>query len=152
MYQIFFMSLVITFLVSSGPLIAQTAPESEVRDLISTVAASFQSGDLQPLDDLFASGRGVHIIEGAGVNHGWAEYRDEHLRPELEVLENLNYRYFAIEPQVRGNMAFAAFRYELSGSMEGRELDIEGRGTAVLERLQGQWKIVHLHTSGRNRQ
>ena len=148
----FYLYLVISFLVMTSPISAQTTLESEVQNLLSTVAASFQSGDLQPLDELFAAGRGVHIIEGAGVNHGWAEYRDDHLRPELEVLENLNYRYFAIEPQVRGNMAFAAFRYELSGSMEGRELDIEGRGTAVLERLAGQWKIVHLHTSGRNRQ
>ncbi len=152
MKQKFYLYLVIPFLVMTSPISAQTTPESEVQNLLSTVAASFQFGDLQPLDDLFAAGRGVHIIEGAGVNHGWAEYRDDHLRPELEVFENLNYRYFAIEPQVRGNMAFAAFRYELSGSMEGRELDIEGRGTAVLERLDGQWKIVHLHTSGRNRQ
>ena len=151
MKQKFYLYLVIPFFVLTRPIDAQTTPESDVRDLLLTVAASFQSGDLQPLDDLFAPGRGVHIIEGAGVNHGWAEYRDDHLRPELEVFENLNYRYFAIEPQVRGNVAFAAFRYELSAAMEGRELDIKGRGTAVLERLDGQWKIVHLHTSGRSR-
>ena len=83
-----YMYLVIPFVLTSSPIGAQNSPESDVRDLLSTVAASFQSGDLQPLDDLFAPGRGVHIIEGAGVNHGWAEYRDEHLRPET-TLEGL---------------------------------------------------------------
>jgi ketosteroid isomerase-like protein len=74
------------------------------------------------------------------------------LRPELEAFENFEYRYFAIEPVVRGDMAFAAFRYELSAAIDGSQLNIEGRGTAVLEQLEGHWKIVHLHTSGRRNQ
>lgn len=32
-----------------------------------------------------------------------------------------------------------------------QDLDIEGQGIAVLERIVGEWKIVHFHTSGRPR-
>ena len=153
MKHIRFFILVATLSFAAGQVAAQEEDTTaEIRLTLERVAESFESGELDLLDDVFAPGPGVHIIEGAGVNHGWAEYRDEHLRPELEAFENFEYRYFAIEPVVRGDMAFAAFRYELSAALNGSPLNIEGRGTAVLELLEGRWKIVHLHTSGRRSQ
>lgn len=153
MKHIRFFILVATLSFAAGQVAAQAEDATaEIRLTLERVAESFESGELDLLDDVFAPGPGVHIIEGAGVNHGWAEYRDEHLRPELEAFENFEYRYFAIEPVVRGDMAFAAFRYELSAALNGSPLNMEGRGTAVLELLEGRWKIVHLHTSGRRSQ
>jgi hypothetical protein len=153
MKHIRFFILVATLSFAAGQVAAQEEDTTaEIRLTLERVAESFESGELDLLDDVFAPGPGVHIIEGAGVNHGWAEYRDEHLRPELEAFENFEYRYFAIEPVVRGDMAFAAFRYELSAALNGSPLNMEGRGTAVLELLEGRWKIVHLHTSGRRSQ
>ncbi len=85
------------------------------------------------------------------MNHGWVDYRDHHLAPELERTEAFAVRYFAVEPVVRGDVAWASFRYELDAQMDGNALELEGRGTAVLERREGRWLIVHLHTSGRRR-
>ncbi len=85
------------------------------------------------------------------MNHGWVEYRDKHLGPELEHAENFQIRYYGIEPEVRDNVAWASVRYELSVDLSGRHVDTEGRGTAVLEKYDGRWLIVHLHTSGRRR-
>lgn len=130
---------------------AQTNEEEEIRVLLTSVAAYMQEGNLAALDEIFAPGPGVHIIEGAGVNHGWEEYRDHHLKPELEEFENFSYRFFAIEPQVRGEFAFAAFRYELTADIEQEHIEIEGRGTVVLEKISSQWRIVHEHTSGRRK-
>lgn len=136
----------------AAPARAQDSPESDVRAVVGALAAGIQAGDFASLDTLFAEGRGVHIIEGAGVNHGWVDYRDNHLAPELEHFENLDYRYHAIEPVVRGDVAWAAFRYDLSfRTHEGGNVAMEGRGTAVLEKRDGRWRIAHLHTSGRPR-
>jgi hypothetical protein len=153
MNHMLMLTLVATLSFVQGQVAAQTdEAEAEIVLTLERIADSFESGELGLLDEVFAPGPGVHIIEGAGVNHGWAEYRDEHLRPELEAFKNLVYRYFAIEPVVRGELAFAAFRYELSADLNGGPLNMEGRGTAVLEQLEGRWKIVHLHTSGRRNQ
>lgn len=132
---------------------AQTNEEDvqAVRTVIESLAALAQAGDLEAMGALYAPGRGVHIIEGAGVNHGWEEYRDHHLAPELERLHNLEYRYFAIEPVVRGDLSYAPFRYELKADTPQGPVEVEGRGTAVLERTNAGWKIVHMHTSGRRR-
>jgi len=125
------------------------AVADEVRLVIETVNLAMEAGDWATLDTLFSSGRGLHIIEGAGVNHGWADYRDNHLAPELESFEDFSYRWFAIEPVVDGNASWAAFRYELSANTSNGAVNVEGRGTIVLQRRDGRWRVVHLHTSGR---
>lgn len=122
-----------------------------VRAVLSAYADFAQAKNVPGMDTLFAGDRWVHIIEGAGVNHGWADYRDHHIGPELAELQDFRYRYFDIEPQVRGDVAWAPFRYELSARTAEGPIGVEGRGTAVLERRDGRWVIVHLHTSGRRR-
>jgi ketosteroid isomerase-like protein len=142
-------------LITSGVVSAQEqnldAEALEVRQFIERLSIHMEAGDLTSVGEMYSPERGVHIIEGAGVNHGWEEYRDDHLEPELQAFRNLEYRYFAIEPQVRDNIAYAAFRYELIADTEDSQIDIEGRGTIILEKMSGQWKIVHIHTSGRPR-
>ena len=83
------------------------------------------------------------------MNHGWADYRDNHLAPELESFEDFSYRWFAIEPVVEGDASWAAFRYELSANTSSGAVEVEGRGTIVLRRRDSRWRVVHLHTSGR---
>lgn len=145
--------LILALPFGAPPLVAQEPPgrsaeAAAVSEVVRSVAANLETERLGALDTLFAPGRGVHIIEGSGVDRGWAEYRDDHLVPELEVIENLSYRYHGVEPQVRGNVAWASFRYELGADFPDERIDVEGRGTAILERLDGRWRVVHLHTSG----
>jgi len=130
---------------------AQSDDAQTIRTLLENVAAYMQAGDLTPLNDIYAPGGGVHIIEGAGVNHGWEDYRDNHLTPELNAFENFTYTFSAIEPVVKGDIAYAAFRYELTADTSSGHIEMEGRGTAVLEKINGQWRIVHTHTSGRRK-
>ena len=129
--------------------LAQADDEAAVRAVVEALATYSQASDWAGLDSLYAPGRGVHIIEGAGVNHGWADYRDNHLKPELENFENFTYRYYNVEPQVRGDVAWASFRYDLAVDTPRGHVEMEGRGTTVLERRDGRWLVVHLHTSGR---
>ena len=128
-----------------------TQDRDAVIAVVEAVAVFSQARNLTAMDTLFASGPGVHIIEGAGVNHGWADYRDNHLGPELESFENFEYRFYSVEPTVRDDVAWASLRYDLVIDTERGHIDREGRGTAVLEKRDGRWLIVHLHTSGRAR-
>jgi len=128
---------------------AQQDDDAAVRRVLEAVAAHTRAKDVAGLDTLYAHDAWVRIIEGSGVNKGWVDYRDNHLKPELADLGNL--RYFDVEPQVRGNVAWAAFRYELAVTTPQGRVEVEGRGTAILERRAERWLIVHVHTSGRRR-
>ncbi len=132
---------------------AQRAPNPEraaVVRVIESVAELIQAGNLSGVDTLY-SPRGVHIIEGVGVSHGWAQYRDTHLKPELEPFRNLRYRYYGVEAQIRESVAWASFRYELAADSPQGRVETEGRGTAVLEKRDGKWLIVHMHTAGQRK-
>ena len=125
---------------------AQRTPNPDraaVSEVITSLGQYFQAGDMAAAETLFRSG-GMHILTNDATTHGWAEYRDRYLAPELAPLEGLRYAHTAVEPVVRGSVAWVAFRREISGT--GRTA-VEGRGTAVLEKVDDDWVIVHLHMS-----
>jgi len=122
--------------------------------VLRAVFASAERGDLAALDTLYA-GDSLTVVEGTGINRGWADYRDHHLGPELKTMKNFHYRPVDIVVRVSGQYAWATFRYDLKGEMTGRQLDNVGRGTAILERrgtgLGARWVVRHTQTSSRAR-
>ena len=114
-------------------------------------AQGFETGDLAMLNTLWAADEGVTVFESGGANYGWADYRDHHLKPELEEMKNVKYQLSDIKTRVSGNTAWATFKYSLSADLKERHVDANGLGTAVLEKRGNDWKIVHWHTSARRR-
>ena len=96
MLRTLLLGLTLLPLVQPSPARAQEGDVAAVRAILEQIPTLAMVGDFASLDALYAPGRGVHIIEGAGVNHGWEEYRDHHLKPEFESFENMRYQYFAI--------------------------------------------------------
>lgn len=125
----------------------------EAADAAAAVRALFAAAerhDLVALDTLYA-GDSLTVVEGAGINRGWADYRDHHLAPELKEMKNFRYRPFEIEARVSGDLAWAIFRYALQAEVAGRTIDNIGRGTAILERRGARWVVRHTQTTSRPR-
>ncbi|MDX2184533.1 MAG: DUF4440 domain-containing protein [Gemmatimonadaceae bacterium] len=117
---------------------------------IQALFAAAERNDLAALDTLYA-GDSLLVIEGAGINRGWADYRDNHLAPELKEFRNFRYRPFEIEARVAGNVAWATFRYALRAELPNSTADVVGRGTAILERRGTGWVVRLTQTAGRAR-
>ena len=136
----------------AAPLAAQLPQAGAAAQVEAVVRASFsasEAGDLRALDTLYTSD--ATVIEGAGLDRGWVNYRDHHLAPELAAFRDFRYRPSDIEVTVDGNTAWVMFRYTISATMGERNMDNVGRGTMVLTLTAGQWRIRHSHTSGRAR-
>lgn len=129
---------------------ADTATAGLVARAVESLFSAVERGDLAALDTLYA-GEALTVIEGAGINRGWADYRDRHLVPELKEFAGFQYRVSEIEPRVAGNTAWAIFRYTIKATRGERVIDQVGRGTAVLQRRGNRWVVVHTHTSSRPR-
>jgi hypothetical protein len=114
-------------------------------------AQGFETGDLAMLNTIWSGDKEVTVFESGGANYGWADYRDHHLKPELEEMQNMKYQLTDIKTRVSGNTAWATFKYALSADVKERHVDANGLGTAVLEKRGNDWKIVHWHTSARRR-
>lgn len=124
--------------------------DAAVTAAVMQLFAAAERKDLAALDTLYA-GEALTVIEGAGINRGWLDYRDHHIGPELQAFTNFKYRPFEIEPHVRGNFAYAIFRYALQATTAERTIDVVGRGTAILERKGTRWIVRHTQTSSRPR-
>ena len=141
--------VLIGMLLPLGVAAQQPRAADPERDAVQAVITEFgrlvEAGDLSKLDSFFPP-RG-HILTDNATTHSWAEYRDGHFKPELAHFPSLKYAHTAVEAVVRGTIAWVAFRREMSSAVANGPAAVSGRGTAVLEKREGKWLIVHLHMS-----
>ena len=141
-------------LMTTGTAWAQgpTAESSAIEAWLKGWDAAFVAKDAAKLATFYHPD--VTIFEGAGVNNGWADYRDAHLLPELKAFTNLQFTHSDIAVTVLpgGQAAYATSRYVIKGKFGDRDIDNEGLESLVLLKMpDGSWKIRHSHTSGRPR-
>ncbi|GAC1389323.1 MAG: hypothetical protein NVSMB31_05130 [Vulcanimicrobiaceae bacterium] len=110
-------------------------------------AAAFENHDLAALARTYVNDASLTIFEGGEVNTGWVDYRDNHITPELAEIVAVHYTLSAIDTHVEGNTAWATFNYHIVGSTAKRSFDSFGIGTAILQKNDGTWRIVHWHST-----
>ena len=146
-------SITIVFALTAIRLVSaeQSGETQRIEELLRAYDVAFNAKDLDKLGTFYHPD--VTIYEGAGVNNGWADYRDNHLGPELKAFENLEFGHANRRVHMMGDRAAIAIsEYFIRAKMKDRMLDNVGRETLVLEKqLDGNWRIRHSHTSGRAR-
>ena len=141
-------------LVLATPSLAQTSDNeaAAIAAWLKGYDGAFLAKDLDRLATFYHPD--VTIYEGTGINHGWTDYRDRHLGPELKAFSNLQFAHSNYQVTVLpgDQSAFVTSRYTIKAKMGERDLDSEGLETLVVVKLpDGSWKIRHSHTSSRAR-
>lgn len=149
-------ALILTLALGMGiahrPASATHDPTEHVREVLLQNAAAFERNDMTALNKIWANEESVTVFEQGHANYGWADYRDNHLAPEMKELKNTKYTLSDIKVKMAGaTSAWATFKYAISADIGTRHVDGGGLGTAVLEKRGEQWKIVHWHTSAPRR-
>lgn len=139
-------------ILSNPPISAQTSEENTVRQILQREAAAVEKGDLAALDKIWANDESVTVFESGHANYGWSDYRNNHLAPELKEFKNTKYSFSDLKVKVDGRTAWATFKYSLAAEVGTRSVQSGGLGTAVLEKRDGRWQIVHWHSSAPRRQ
>ncbi len=141
----------IVMLPSFASAQARAADAAAVEAWLKGYDAAFMAKDLEKLATFYHPD--VTIYEGAGINNGWADYRDRHLGPELKAFTNLQFGHTETSVTILpgGQSAYAASRYTIKAKMGDREIDSEGLESLMLVRMAEGWKIRHSHTSSRAR-
>ena len=82
----------------------------------------------------------------------WADYRDNHLGPELKAFQDLHWAHSNIVIQTLGPSAVnVTADYAIKYKAGERAVDSGGIATHVLVKEGGQWKIRHSQTAARRR-
>ncbi len=130
---------------------AQTDEVKAVTDVLTREAVAVEKGDLAALDKIWANSEDVTVFESGHANYGWTDYLNTHLAPELKEFKNTKYAFSDLKVKVEGKTAWATFKYSLAAEMGTRKIESGGLGTAVLEKREGKWRIVHWHSSAPRR-
>jgi hypothetical protein len=145
------MMFLVTMLVCSINVAAQSNEEKLVRGILDENTAAFARNDIATMDKIWAGDDAVTVFENGYANYGWLDYRNSHLAPEMKEFSNT--KYLIVDPKIKvaSKTAWATFKYTISGDSNGRHFESAGLGTAVLEKRKGNWVIVHWHTSAPRR-
>ena len=146
------LTIILTVFVLAGFASAQSKDEKLIRDVLKQNIDSFAKNDMATLDKIWLNDESLIVFENGYANYGWSDYRNNHLAPEMKEMTNVKYDSSDVKVHVSGKMAYATFKYTISGDSEGRHFDSGGLGTAVLEKRAGKWIIVHWHSSAPRRQ
>lgn len=92
----------------------------------------------------------LFLFEGTHQNSGWADYRDNHIGPEMREWSEFK----VVETRVADGVAAADIAYVSTLSTYrivsgGKPVRIAAAESFVLVRRDGGWKIRHLHYSGK---
>lgn len=90
----------------------------------------------------------VIILEG-GHAQALDEYASGHLASDMVFLSEMDSTRLSrdVRKSASGKQVTVVTRSRLQGVFRGEELDLVSSETAVLEKREGVWKIVHLHWS-----
>lgn len=139
-------AMVLLFGVS--PALAADGDEAAIREILAGWTRGWVEKDPEAMAGLVVATDEFTLIEGGHINLGWADFRDNHLLPELDVIVEMDYRFEDARVTVTGDTAYALFRYHLAGATKEQKFEPRsGRGTAVLVRTADGWKIRHIQTS-----
>ena len=134
---------------------AQTGEEAAVRDVLLRSASSFAKNDVAEATKVWANDESLTIFESGHANYGWTDYRDHHLVPEMGEMKNTKYEFSDIKIHLAGNTAWATMKYSIAADVgeagKMRHVDGSGLATAVLEKRNHVWRIVHWHSSAPRR-
>lgn len=125
-------------------------------DIISSIKYGWENGDGKPFRMNFLDFKGARYIEGGGQNAGLDSLVEHHVEPEKDALEYLNLDFNDIEIHFEGDdksFAWAIADTSVKGKVKksGKEFDKAGFQTFLFRKIDGAWKVVHTHSSSRNR-
>jgi ketosteroid isomerase-like protein len=146
---------VLISLAMAQGVLAQTNDEAAVRDVLLRSASSFAKNDLREAAKVWANDESLTIFESGHANYGWADYRDNHLVPEMGEMKNTKYEFSNLKIHLASKTAWATLKYTIAADVlengKSRHVDGGGLATAILEKRDGQWCIVHWHSSAPGR-
>ena len=95
------------------------------------------------------------VFEQGKVEGTYKDYIDHHLGPELGHFKSFTFSDYEINTTVNLPYAYTTENYiytivlkgdEAKGTQE-RTIESKGVATSILEKINGEWKIIHSHTS-----
>ena len=143
-------SLLAVSLLGAQGVSADTDDQSLV-DIIESVERGWETADGTPFRQHFLDFEGARYIESGGQNEGLEDLVTHHVEPEGDALDGLDLTFSNIETHIEGDFAWAVADVEVRATVkrDGRTIHNRGHETFLFRRVEGEWRVVHTHSSSR---
>lgn len=139
-------------LVSGGPADAdERSNHQALVEIIQAVEAGWENADGTPFRKHFLDFPGARYVESGGQNEGLTDLVEHHVEPEGDALDGLDLTFSNIETHFEGDFAWALADVEVKAVIkrDGSMLHKTGYETFLFRLVDGEWKVVHTHSSTR---
>ena len=135
----------------SQPVQAQQDDSAALVAIIDAVEKGWEQADEQPFREHFLDFEGARYIESGGQDAGLTHLIEHHVVPESNSFDNFEVTFSNIDTYIEGDFAWAVADFEYKATVKRDQSKIHGRGyqTFLFRRVDGNWMIIHTHSSAR---
>lgn len=127
---------------------AESRQALAVRAVLARYQAALERLDASGTEPLFAADSA--IFETGGSEGTYANYLTHHLGPELAEFKSFTFSDYKVDVRFEGPLALTTETYKFRiVTKDGVIAERVGVTTSVLKEINGQWRIVVSHNSGR---
>lgn len=130
---------------------AQEDDSAALIAIIDAVEKGWEQSDAQPFREHYMDFEGARYIESGGQNTGLTDLIEHHVVPEGDSLDNFELSLSNVETHIEGDFAWAVADVDFKATVKSDQRDIHSTGyeTFLFQRVDGQWMIIHTHSSSR---
>lgn len=126
---------------ANAPATGAAAPEA----VVEAFAAALRARDEAGLRRLASPD--IVIAESGGVEQSFDEYAGHHMPADMDFTAAAQFTLEDRDVIAGDDMATVISRSEVNGQIRDRTIHSRMMETMVLRRIDGQWRIVHIHWS-----
>jgi SnoaL-like domain len=135
----------------SPQVLAQDDDSAALTAIIDAVEKGWLEADGTPFRKHFLDFDGARYIESGGQNAGLTDLIEHHVEPEGDALDSFELNLSNVETHIEGDFAWAIADVEVKALVKSDQRQIHNRGyeTFLFRRVDGNWRVVHTHSSSR---
>lgn len=128
-------------------LVSQAGPNDTAKVTLAEFHDALAKGDRDRALGFLA--KDVVIYEAGHVERSRDEYAHHHLKGDMEFAKTTSMKTLRQSERAIQDTVVIWQETETTGTAGGKPVHLLGTATAVLERRDARWRIVHLHWSSR---
>jgi len=128
-----------------------SADVPDIRSLIEKYAKSVDAADTNLAAEVWLDSPDVSFIHPLGHEHGFEQIKQNvYTRLMGEMFSERKLSVHDVSIHVFGDSAWAEFYWDFAAKFrkDGSPLTTHGRETQLYHKIQGRWRLVHVHYSG----
>jgi uncharacterized protein (TIGR02246 family) len=139
-------------LLFSADLVSAQTETAQVRQLMKKYKETLESLDVSESYALFTEDS--QVLEQGKIEGTYRDYIANHIGPELGHFSSFTFSEYQIEVVVDLPYAFTteSYVYNIVLKDEDKKAERKATATAVLKKIDGEWKIIKTHSSSRAKQ